>query len=29
MLDAVNPDATGNVAAVLTTIAFVPQVIKS
>ena len=29
MLDAVNPDATGGVGAVLTTIAFLPQVIKS
>jgi uncharacterized protein with PQ loop repeat len=29
MLDAVNPDATGGDAAVLTTIAFLPQVIKS
>jgi len=29
MLDAVHPDAIGGVAAVLTTIAFLPQVIKS
>ena len=29
MLDAVNPDAIGGVAALLTTIAFLPQVIKS
>lgn len=29
MLDAVHPDLLGGVAAVLTTIAFVPQVLKS
>jgi len=29
MLDAVHPDAIGGVAAVLTTIAFLSQVIKS
>jgi uncharacterized protein with PQ loop repeat len=29
MLDTVNPDAIGGVAAVLTTIAFLPQIIKS
>ncbi|MEP4378607.1 MAG: SemiSWEET transporter [Alphaproteobacteria bacterium] len=29
MLDAIHPDLIGGVAAVLTTIAFVPQVVKS
>ncbi len=29
MLDSIHPDLTGGVAAVLTTIAFLPQVIKS